>query len=54
LRSAGYDVVVLDEGVEKELSGAEVREAIRTGGDWEALVPGGVARVIHSLERAPV
>jgi cytidyltransferase-like protein len=54
LRAAGYHVVVLDEGVEKAVSGAEVRALIRGGGDWERLVPAGVARVIHSLERAPV
>ena len=53
-RAAGYDVVVLDEGAEKEISGADVRAAIRDGGDWESLVPGGVARVIRSLERVAV
>jgi nicotinamide-nucleotide adenylyltransferase len=50
-REAGYDVVVLDEGVEKEISGADVREALRGGGDWDALVPAGVARVVRSLDR---
>jgi len=54
LRDAGFDVVVLDEGAEKEVSGADVRAALRDGGDWEALVPAGVARVIRSLERVPV
>jgi cytidyltransferase-like protein len=54
LRAAGYEVVVLDEGAEKEISGADVREAMRSGGDWQALVPPGVARVIGSLERGPV
>jgi cytidyltransferase-like protein len=54
LRSAGYEVVVLDEGAEKEISGADVRSAIRSGGDWRSLVPPGVARVIDSLERVPV
>jgi nicotinamide-nucleotide adenylyltransferase len=49
--AAGYEVVILDEGVEKELSGAEVREAIRSGGDWEALVPPGVAQVLRDLHR---
>jgi cytidyltransferase-like protein len=29
LREAGYEVVVLDEGAEKEVSGADVREALR-------------------------
>jgi nicotinamide-nucleotide adenylyltransferase len=52
LREAGYEVVVLDEGAEKEVSGANVRRAIRDGGDWESLVPPGVARVIGSLERS--
>jgi nicotinamide-nucleotide adenylyltransferase len=54
LRSAGYEVVVLDEGAEKELSGADVRTAIREGHDWEQLVPAGVADVIKRLERVPV
>jgi hypothetical protein len=31
-----------------------VRAALRSGGDWEAFVPPGVARVIRSLERVPV
>jgi cytidyltransferase-like protein len=53
LREAGYEVIVLDEGTEKEISGAEVREALRTGGNWESLVPPGVARVIRELEPVP-
>jgi nicotinamide-nucleotide adenylyltransferase len=54
LHAAGYEVVVLDEGVEKEVSGAAVRAALRDGGDWQSLVPRGVARVIRSLERVSV
>jgi nicotinamide-nucleotide adenylyltransferase len=54
MREAGYEVVILDEGIDKEISGADVRAAIREGGDWEALVPPGVARVIRSLERTAV
>jgi nicotinamide-nucleotide adenylyltransferase/phosphinothricin biosynthesis protein PhpF len=54
LREAGFEVVVLDEGSEKEVSGADVRAAIRSGDEWEALVPPGVARVIRSFERAVV
>jgi cytidyltransferase-like protein len=54
LRAAGYEVVVLDEGAQKEISGADVREALRSGGDWEALVPPGVAAVLKRLERVPV
>jgi cytidyltransferase-like protein len=54
LRAAGYEVVVLDEGAEKELSGADVRAAIREGRDWERLVPPGVADVIKQLDRVPV
>ena len=54
LQAAGFEVVVLDEGAEKELSGADVRAAIRDGRDWEQLVPPGVAAVIKRLERVPV
>jgi nicotinamide-nucleotide adenylyltransferase len=54
LRDAGYEVVVLDEGAEKEISGADVRAALREGGDWESLVPPGVAQVIRELQRVPV
>ena len=51
LRDAGYEVVVLDEGAAKEVSGADVRSALREGGDWESLVPPGVADVLKRLER---
>jgi nicotinamide-nucleotide adenylyltransferase len=55
MRDAGYEVVILDEGVDKEISGSDVRAAMRSGGDdWELLVPPGVARVIRSLERVTV
>ena len=53
LRAAGFEVVVLDEGAEKRVSGADVRSALRRGGDWEAFVPPGVARVIRSADRVP-
>jgi cytidyltransferase-like protein len=51
LREAGFEVVVLDEGAAKEVSGADVRTALRAGGDWENLVPPGVATVLKGLER---
>jgi cytidyltransferase-like protein len=54
LRAAGYEVVVLDEGAAKGISGVDVRAAIRAGEDWESHVPPAVARVIRSLERAQV
>ena len=53
MREAGYDVVVLDEGAEKEISGADVRE-VRSRTAQESLVPAGVARVIRSCDRVPV
>ena len=53
LRGAGYEVVVLDEGAEKEISGIDVRAAMRSGDDWDSLVPPGVAKVIRALERVP-
>jgi cytidyltransferase-like protein len=49
LREAGFEVVILDEGEEKEISGVDVREALRQNGDWESLVPPGVARVLREL-----
>ena len=52
-RSAGYDVVILDERAEKEISGVDVRNAMRERRDWQSLVPAAVARVIEGLERAP-
>jgi nicotinamide-nucleotide adenylyltransferase len=51
MRDAGYEVVILDEGASKEISGAEVRAAMREGRAWQELVPPGVARVISFLER---
>jgi cytidyltransferase-like protein len=54
MREAGYEVVVLDEGADKRISGSDVRAALRSDADWETLVPPGVARVIRSLERLPV
>ena len=53
LRAAGYEVVVLDEGAEKEISGSEVREALRAGAAWEHFVSPGVADVIRSLTPVP-
>jgi cytidyltransferase-like protein len=50
MRAAGYEVVILDEGAEKALSGADVRAALREGRDWQSLVPPGVARVLRSLQ----
>jgi cytidyltransferase-like protein len=54
LRDAGYEVVVLDQGAEKKVSGADVRAALREGGEWESFVSPGVAQVIRELERVPV
>ena len=54
LREAGYEVVVLDEGAGKEVSGADVRRALRERGDWKSLVPPAVAAVMDRLERVPV
>jgi nicotinamide-nucleotide adenylyltransferase len=54
LREAGFEVVVLDEGAAKEISGADVRAALRDDGDWERLVPPGVARILRELQRTPV
>lgn len=54
LRAAGYEVVILDQGAVKELSGADVRAAMRSGAEWKSLVPQGVARVLLRLDRVTV
>ena len=54
LVAAGYEVVILDEGAEKQISGSDVREAMRSGRDWETLVSPAVADVLRELERAPL
>jgi hypothetical protein len=50
LRTAGYEVVVLDEGAAKQVSGVDVRKALRDGGDWEPLVPASVARLLRDFK----
>ncbi len=50
MREAGYEVVVLDEGAEKEISGADVREALRSDGDWDVARPAR-GRAGHPLAR---
>ncbi|MDX6413701.1 MAG: hypothetical protein QOH23_1111, partial [Gaiellaceae bacterium] len=54
MREAGYEVVILDEGAEKQVSGTDVRDALRAGEGWDTLVPPAVARVIRPLQRIPV
>jgi nicotinamide-nucleotide adenylyltransferase len=49
LRAAGFEVVVLDGGAAKDVSGEQVRTALRRGEGLDALVPPAVARVIRSL-----
>ncbi len=49
-----WPAYVPDEGAEKEVSGAQVREALRLGEDWESLVPPGVATVLRALDRIAV
>jgi cytidyltransferase-like protein len=51
LRAGGGRAEVLDAGAATAVSGTRVREAMRGGGDWEALVPPAVAAVIRSLSR---
>lgn len=48
-RERGYATVVLDAPGGKQVSGEQVRAAMRAGGDWRALVPASVAAVIDSL-----
>ena len=49
LRAAGHAVEVLEAPEGKAVSGEQVRAAMRAGGDWRALVPPAVARLIEAL-----
>lgn len=49
LEAMGLKVEILDAGAPKELSATEVRNRIWNGGEWEPLVPPGVARVLKEL-----
>src|SRR5205807_9731523 len=46
MREAGYEIVVLDEGADKEVAGADVRAALGSGGVCESVVHLGVVRVV--------
>lgn len=49
LAEHGYRVEILQPGVAKEVEATEVRECMRSGGDWAALVPPGTARILGEL-----
>ena len=49
LRDRGYPTVVLEAAAGKEVSGEQVRTAMRSGGDWKALVPPAVGAILESL-----
>ena len=49
LRASGYRAEVLDADAAKDVSGEQVRAAMRLGGDWRSLVPPAVAGVLESL-----
>lgn len=53
-QEAGYTVEVLHPGAEKEVEAKDVRELMRSGGDWRSLVPAGVARVIDGIAAGEV
>ena len=53
LRGAGYEVVVLDEGAEKDVSGTPRARGAPLGRRLGSLVPPGVARVLRGVERVP-
>ena len=53
LREAGYQVEVLTPGADKTFEATEIRRRIGAGGDWRALVPAGVARVLEEIGQGP-
>jgi cytidyltransferase-like protein len=53
LRDAGYAAEILQPGVTKEIEATDVRRMLDTGGDWESMVPAGVARVLREIRDVP-
>lgn len=51
LRQAGYQVEILTPGAGKAVEATEIRARLAAGGDWRALVPPGVARVIDEIRQ---
>ncbi|MEE8370163.1 MAG: adenylyltransferase/cytidyltransferase family protein, partial [Dehalococcoidia bacterium] len=49
LRSFGYAVEVLHEGIAKEVEATEIRQRMANGERWQELVPAAVARVIGEI-----
>ena len=49
LRDAGYEAEILQPGITKEIEATDVRRMLDTGGDWESMVPAGVARVLREM-----
>ena len=49
LKDYGFNVVVIDEGVQKHITGTEVRHRMRENLNWKELVPHATAEVIESL-----
>ena len=49
LQLLGYDVVVLEPGARKTLTGSDVRRLLSEGGSWHELVPPAVAAVLERL-----
>jgi nicotinamide mononucleotide adenylyltransferase len=50
IREAGYDVIEVD-SLKKGISGRDVRATMKSGGDWESLVPPAVERCIKELRK---
>ena len=50
LRAAGYEVVVLDEGAEKEISGVAVRAALRDGDELAHARPARCGAGVRELD----
>jgi len=49
LREAGYQTEILQPGITKAIEATDVRRLLDTGGDWESMVPAGVARVLREI-----
>jgi len=47
----GFQTVIIDEGIQKHITGTEVRRRLRDKANWQDLVPNGTVRVIEMIQQ---
>jgi nicotinamide-nucleotide adenylyltransferase len=50
LKDYGFEVVVIDEGIQKQVTGTEIRYRIRKHLEWRSFVPNATARMVETIK----